>query len=316
MMNEITRQGVMAMAAFGRLITAMITPFAENGEVNYAQAVRLAKGLIDGGSDSLVVSGTTGESPTLTTREKLDLFTQVKAAIGNRGKVIAGTGNYSTAESIELSREAERAGVDGLLLVVPYYNKPPQEGLYQHFRAIASSTQLPCILYNVPTRTVTNMTSDTVIRLAEIDNIVGVKEASGNYAQVSDIIARAPRGFLLYSGNDDDTLPLLSLGGYGVISVASHLVGGRIREMINKFTSGDTAGATSIHHELAPLVKALFLTANPIPLKAALNLSGFSVGRPRLPLVELDEKQSASMAQLLTRYQLDSYIQSQAVAVS
>ncbi len=304
------------MATFGRLITAMITPFSANGEVDYAQAKRLAKGLIDSGSDSLVVSGTTGESPTLTTKEKLTLFSEIKAAIGNRGQVIAGTGNYNTAESIELSREAEQAGVDGLLLVVPYYNKPPQEGMYQHFRAIAGSTRLPVILYNVPSRTVTNLMAETVIRLSAIDNVVGVKEASGNYAQIGEIVAKAPRGFVVYSGNDDDTLALLALGGYGVISVASHLVGSRIREMINKFTSGDSAGAAAIHHELTPLVKAIFLTANPIPLKAAMNLCGFQVGRPRLPLVELDEKQSLAMAQLLTRYALDAYLQRQPAAVS
>ena len=304
------------MATFGRLITAMVTPFNENGDVDYAQAVRLAKGLIDSGSDSLVVSGTTGESPTLSTREKLTLFSEIKAALGNRGQVIAGTGNYNTAESIDLSREAEHAGVDGLLLVVPYYNKPPQEGLYQHFKAIAGSTRLPCIVYNVPSRTVTNMSADTVIRLSAIENIVGVKEASGNFDQVGEIIAKTPRGFLVYSGNDNDTLALLALGGYGVISVASHLVGGRIRDMINQFTSGDTEGAAAIHHELAPLVKSLFLTANPIPLKGALNLTGFNVGRPRLPLIELDEKQSAAMAQLLTRYQLDGYLQRQVAAVS
>lgn len=304
------------MATFGRLITAMVTPFTENGEIDYGQAVRLAKGLVEAGSDSLVVSGTTGESPTLTTREKLKLFSEIKAALGNRGQVIAGTGNYSTAESIELSREAQHAGVDGLLLVVPYYNKPPQEGLYQHFKAIAESTSLPCILYNVPSRTVTNMAADTVIRLASVENIVGVKEASGNFDQIGEIVSKTPRGFLVYSGNDNDTLALLALGGYGVISVASHLVGGRIREMINRFTSGDTAGAAAIHHELAPLVKALFLTANPIPLKAALNLCGFDVGRPRLPLVELDEKQTGAMAQLLQRYQLDGYLQREAAAVS
>jgi len=303
------------MTSFGRLVTAMATPFTESGQVDYAQAVRLAKGLVASGSDSLVVSGTTGESPTLSTDEKIRLFSEIKAAVGNTGKVIAGTGNYNTVESIELTQLANDVGVDGVLLVVPYYNKPPQEGLYQHFKAIADSTNLPCILYNVPGRTVLNMTAETVIRLSALENIVGVKEASGNLEQVGEIISRAPRGFLVYSGNDQDTLPILAIGGHGVISVASHLVGERIAEMIRLAVSGDPEAAAGIHRELIPLVRALFLTTSPIPLKAALNAVGFPVGKPRLPLVELEAKQAESLRALLGRMHLDRYLMPEAVAV-
>ena len=303
------------MTSFGRLVTAMATPFTDSGQVDYAQAVRLAKGLVAGGSDSLVVSGTTGESPTLSTEEKIRLFSEVKAAIGSTGKVIAGTGNYNTAESIELTHLADGVGIDGVLLVVPYYNKPPQEGLYQHFKAIAESTSLPCILYNVPGRTALNMTAETVIRLSSVDNIVGVKEASGNLEQVGEIISRSPRGFLVYSGNDQDTLPILAIGGHGVISVASHLVGERIAEMIRLAVGGELEAASAIHRELIPLVRALFLTTSPIPLKAALNAVGFAVGKPRLPLVELEAKQVESLRALLGRVHLDRYLVPEAAVV-
>lgn len=303
------------MTSFGRLVTAMATPFSETGQVDYVQAVRLAKGLIASGSDSLVVSGTTGESPTLSTDEKVHLFSEIKAAIGTTGKVIAGTGNYSTAESIELTHLAEEVGVDGVLLVVPYYNKPPQEGLYQHFKAIAASTPLPCILYNVPSRTALNMTAETVIRLSAVENVVGVKEASGNLEQVGEIISRAPRGFLVYSGNDQDTLPILAIGGHGVISVASHLTGERIAEMIRLAVAGNLEGAAAIHRELIPLVRALFQTTSPIPLKAALNACGFAVGKPRLPLVELDAKPAEALRALLSRVRLDRYLVPEPAAV-
>lgn len=303
------------MTSFGRLVTAMATPFTEAGQVDYAQAIRLAKGLVASGSDSLVVSGTTGEAPVLGNEEKMRLFSEIKAAVGNTGKVIAGTGNYNTAESIELTIRAEQVGVDGLLLTVPYYNKPPQEGLYQHFKAIAAATSLPCILYNVPSRTVLNMTAETVIRLSAIDNIVGVKEASGNLEQVGEIISRAPRGFLVYSGNDQDTLPILAIGGHGVVSVASHLVGERIAEMIRLAVGGELEPAAAIHRELMPLVRALFLTTSPIPLKAALNSVGFAVGKPRLPLVELDAKQAEGLRGVLGRMHLDRYLVPEPAAV-
>lgn len=291
------------MADLGRLITAMVTPFDERGEIDYRQAQRLAQALLESGSDAVVVSGTTGESPTLAREEKLRLFAEVKSAVG-RG-IIAGTGSYNTRESIELTREAEKVGVDAVLLVVPYYNKPPQEGLFLHFKAIAQSTNLPCILYNVPSRTGTNLAAETVCRLSQIDNIVGVKEASGNLGQITEIIRGAKRDFLVYSGNDGDTLPILALGGCGVISVASHLVGKQMREMVEGFFNNRAAEAARIHRNLAPLIDALFTVANPIPIKYALNQLGFSVGKVRLPLVEPDEKTRAVIENALKKATID-----------
>jgi len=288
---------------FGRLITAMVTPFDENGEVDYQRARRLARALVESGSDGLVVSGTTGESPTLSTEEKLRLFSEVKAEIG--GGVVAGTGSYNTKASIELTREAEKAGADAALLVVPYYNKPPQEGLFQHFKAIAEGTTLPCILYNVPGRTVANLSADTVIRLAEIDNIVGVKEASGNLEQIARIIQNTDGDFLVYSGNDSDTLPILALGGYGVVSVTSHLVGRQIKRMMQEYLDGNVRQASQIHRQLLPLTEALFVVANPMPIKYALNHVGFAVGKPRLPLVEPDEKARTLIESMLRAYSVD-----------
>ncbi len=220
------------MTDFGRVLTAMATPFDRNGEIDFNQAQRLAAALLDSGSDGLVVAGTTGESPTLTTKEKLKLFAAVREVAAGRGAVIAGTGNYATAESIEMTHEAERVDVDGVLLVVPYYNKPTQEGLYRHFEAIARSTSLPCMLYNVPSRTGTNMTAETTIRLSAIPNIAGVKEASGDLAQSARIIEHVRPDFRVWSGNDEDTLPILAAGGYGIVSVAAHLVGNQIAEAI------------------------------------------------------------------------------------
>jgi 4-hydroxy-tetrahydrodipicolinate synthase len=219
--------------------------------------------------------------------------------------VVAGTGSYCTAESIELSKEAEKAGVDALLLVVPYYNKPTQEGLFQHFRAIAQSTRLPCILYNVPSRTVTSLAAETVIRLSQIDNIIGIKEASGNLEQVAKILDGTSKDFLVYSGNDGDTFSIMALGGYGVISVASHLVGAQIREMMENLLSGKIEAARNIHCHLLPLVNALFVVSNPIPVKYALNHIGFAVGKPRLPLTEPDEKSAAVIRTTLEKYRID-----------
>lgn len=293
------------MTRFGRLLTAMITPFNEAGEVDYSQAKKLAKALIDSGSDGVVVSGTTGESPTLTTEEKLRLFAEVKSAVGDKGVVIAGTGNYCTAESVELTREAEKTGVDGFLLVVPYYNRPPQEGLYQHFKTIAESTKLPCIVYNVPSRTVTSLSAETTIRLSQIDNIIGIKEASANFEQIAMIIQKAKKGFLVYSGNDGDTFHILCLGGYGVISVISHFVGLQIKQMMEYCVQGSIEKAAAIHHNLLPLVNAMFVVANPIPVKYALNYLGFSVGKPRLPLIEPDEKSKTVIEQTVKNCKID-----------
>lgn len=289
----------------GRLITAMVTPFTDSGEVDYEQSKRLALALLASGSDGVVVSGTTGESPTLSKEEKLKLFAAVKEAVGDKGTVIAGTGSYNTEESRRLTKEAEKTGVDGFLLVVPYYNRPPQEGLYRHFRAIAESTSLPCILYNVPSRTGTNMTPETVVRLSRVENIIGIKEAAGNLSQVTEIIRGVDRDFLVYSGNDGDTLPILTLGGYGVVSVASHLVGLQMKEMINSFLEGRTDVAASIHRRLQPLFSALFVVSNPIPVKYALNKVGFKVGPPRLPLVEPDEKARSVIDHALQDCEID-----------
>jgi len=293
------------MKKLGRLITAMVTPFDEKGEVDYEQAKKLALALLDSGSDGVVVVGTTGESPTLIRQEEYRLFTEVKAAVGGRGAVIAGTGSNSTAEALEATKEAERIGVDACLLVVPYYNKPTQEGLYQHFKTIAESTNLPCILYNVPSRTVTNMSADTVIRLSQIDNIIGVKEASGNLEQIAKIISDTREDFLVWSGNDSDTFPMMAIGGYGIISVVSHLVGKQIKQMIDSFVGGKIDEAAAIHRHLLPLVNAMFIVSNPIPIKYAVNQVGFNVGKPRLPLTEPDEKTATIIKDTLKNYKID-----------
>jgi len=293
------------MKELGRLITAMVTPFDEEGEVNYEQAKKLALALLNSGSDGILVVGTTGESPTLIREEELRLFSEVKSAVGERGTVIAGTGSNSTAEALATTKGAEQIGVDACLLVVPYYNKPTQEGLYQHFKTIAESTSLPCILYNVPSRTVTSLSADTTIKLSHIDNIIGIKEASGNLGQVAKIISNTGQDFLVWSGNDGDTLPILTLGGYGVISVASHLVGNQIKAMIDNFINGKTGEAASIHRRLLPLINALFIVSNPIPVKYALNHIGFNVGKPRLPLTKPDEKSAAVIRDTLKNYQID-----------
>ena len=289
----------------GRLITAMVTPFKENMEVDYEQAKKLAKALLDSGSDGLAVAATTGESPTLTWDEEMQLFAEIKSAVGNRGTIVAYTGSNSTAEAVEATQKAEEIGVDACLTVVPYYNKPSQEGLYQHFKAIAQSTSLPCILYNVPSRTVTSLTADTVVRLSQIDNIIGIKEASGNMEHVSSIISNARQGFLVWSGNDSDNFAIMALGGYGAISVAAHLVGKQIKEMMDKVLGGKIAEAAAIHRHLLPLVNSLFILSNPVPLKYALNLIGFNVGGPRLPLVEPDEKSAATIRETLKKFKID-----------
>lgn len=293
------------MQKLGRLLTAMVTPFDESGEVDYVRARKLARALLKSGSDGLLVSGTTGESPTLTIDEKLRLFAEVKEELGSDGCVVAGTGNYSTRESIELTRQAERVGVDACLLVVPYYNKPTQEGLYRHFSSIAAETNLPCIMYNVPSRTSCNLASDTVVRLSKVDNIVGVKEASANFKQISEIIQGVDDDFLVYSGNDGDTLLLMALGGYGVIGVITHIVGVQTKDMMNKLLAGQTEEAAAIHRRLLPLVDAMFMITNPIPLKFAMNQLGFNVGPTRLPLCEPDEKTASAILATLKNHTID-----------
>ena len=293
------------MPEIGRLITAMVTPFDAEGKVDYDQAKRLANALLDSGSDAVIVSGTTGESPTLTNEEKIRLFGEVRDAVGERGAVIAGTGSYNTAESIELSQEAEKAGVDGLLLVVPYYNKPPQEGLYQHFKAISESTHLPAILYNVTTRTSLNMSHETTIKLSELERIVGIKEGGSDMDQTTRIIQGAKPGFRVWSGNDDETYYIMATGGYGVVSVASHLIGSQIKQMIGLLLEGDVEAAAAEHRRMLPMFKALFVETNPIPVKYGLNKVGFDVGNPRLPLVPASAGAAAEIDEVMSQYTID-----------
>lgn len=266
----------------------MVTPFDGEGHVNYEIAEKLADYLVTHGSDGLVVCGTTGESPTLSWEEEYQLFQVVKKAVAGRAKIIAGTGSNSTKEAIEATKKAAELGLDGSLQVVPYYNKPPQEGLYEHFRAIAlACPNLPIMLYNIPGRTGQNLLPETIAKLAEIENIISIKEASGNLEQACQIRRLTPPSFSIYAGDDFLTLPLLTVGGVGVVSVASHLVGEQLQEMIQAFETGKTTVAKEININLFPLFKVLFCTTNPIPIKAALNLRGWNVGGLRLPLCEI-----------------------------
>jgi len=290
---------------FGRVLTAMITPFDQDGGVSYATAEKLAVYLAENGTDTLVVCGTTGESPTLTWDEEYELFRVVQQAVAGKAKVVAGTGSNSTREAIAATQKAARLGLDGSLQVVPYYNKPPQEGLYQHFKAIAeASPDLPMMVYNIPGRTGQNLQVETVSRLAEISNIVAIKEASGSLDHASEIRRYTPAEFAIYSGDDSLTLPLLAVGATGVVSVASHLVGPQLQQMVQAFEVGKTQLATQIHLKLFPLFKALFLTTNPIPVKAALNLQGWQVGSLRSPLVDLSPELSQTLKSVMTELAL------------
>jgi 4-hydroxy-tetrahydrodipicolinate synthase len=269
---------------FGSLVTAMVTPFRDDHAVDLDGAQDLASYLVDQGSDAIVAVGSTGESPTLTFNEKAELFRVVGEAIRGRAKLICGTGTYSTAETLELTQAAEDAGADGLLVVTPYYNKPPQRGLIAHFERVADATDLPIIAYNIPGRTATRIEHDTLLRLAEKPNIVAVKDSTGDFRGISRLIAEIP-DFEVYSGDDWATFGYVCLGAVGVVSVASHLVGPQIRQMIELIETGDVAAARKIHESLSPLFNALFITSNPIPVKAALEMLGRKVGAPRLPLV-------------------------------
>ncbi|MCY6491973.1 4-hydroxy-tetrahydrodipicolinate synthase [Leptolyngbya sp. GGD] len=292
------------MINFGNVLTAMITPFTADGEVNYAVTEKLAVHLADHGTDTIVVCGTTGESPTLSWDEEFELFRVVKSAVAGKAKVMAGTGSNSTAEAIEATQKAAKMGLDGSLQVVPYYNKPPQSGLYQHFKAIAESSDLPLMLYNVPGRTSQNLQAETVARLAKIPNIVAIKEASGNLDQVSQIRRMTPPEFAIYSGDDSLTLPMLAIGAKGVVSVASHLVGDRLQQMIQAFESGQVQKATQIHLELLSLFKVLFVTTNPIPVKTAMSLQGWQVGDLRLPLCAPDDAVRDQVMQVMSELNL------------
>ncbi len=283
----------------GQVLTAMITPMNKDCSVNYPAAVELAQKLGENGSDGVVLSGTTGESPTLSFEEKVKLFSTVTDALGGQMTIIAGTGSNNTQDSIALTKAAEKAGVDGIMLVTLYYNKPSQEGLYQHFKTVAEQTSLPVMLYNVPGRTGVNILPETVARLAEIDNIVAIKEASGNLEQVSVLKTMVPEDFLIYSGDDALTLPILAVGGAGVVSVASHLVGREIKSMISAFLAGRVGDALEIHLKLMPLFKAMFITTNPVPVKRALEFVGVDTGPLRLPLVDLTEQEAQKIKEVL-----------------
>jgi 4-hydroxy-tetrahydrodipicolinate synthase len=283
----------------GRVITAMVTPFDREGNVHYAEAERLAAHLVANGSDGIVVCGTTGESPTLSWDEEYQLFQIVKAAVAGKAKVIAGTGSNSTSEAIEATQKAAKLGVDASLQVVPYYNKPPQIGLYQHFEAIAAACDLPMMLYNIPGRTGQMLEPETIAKLAKLDEIVAIKEATGNLDIASQIRSLTDPDFKIYSGDDSLTLPLLAVGGAGVVSVASHLVGKEIGQMIAAFESGHNQLAMQIHIKMLPLFKGLFMAPNPMPIKAALKLQGWEVGGLRLPLCELPTELLPSLKHLL-----------------
>ncbi|MBT2637081.1 MULTISPECIES: 4-hydroxy-tetrahydrodipicolinate synthase [unclassified Bacillus (in: firmicutes)] len=286
------------MVQFGRVSTAMVTPFDHKGHIDFAKTTQLVNHLIDNGTDSLVVAGTTGESPTLSKEEKIALFRHVVKVADKRVPVIAGTGSNNTYATIELTKKAEEIGVDAIMIVAPYYNKPNQEGLYQHFKAAAAATSLPVMVYNIPGRSVVNILPETVIKLAEIPNIVAVKEASGDLNAMTKIIANTPEDFLLYSGDDGLTLPVLAIGGTGIVSVASHVIGNEMQAMVDAFFSGRNADAAKLHQRLLPIMQGLFAAPSPAPVKTALQLKGLDVGSVRLPMVPLTEQERTAVAKL------------------
>ncbi|SDM01044.1 4-hydroxy-tetrahydrodipicolinate synthase [Bacillus sp. OK048] len=287
------------MVHFGRVSTAMVTPFDKKGHIDFPKTTQLVNYLIDHGTESLVVAGTTGESPTLSKEEKLALFDYVVKVVGKRIPVIAGTGSNNTYASVELTKKAEQLGVDGIMLVGPYYNKPNQEGLYQHFKTIAQATSLPVMVYNIPGRSAVNIHPDTIIRLSKIPNIVAVKEASGDLNAMAHIIANTDSNFDLYSGDDSMTVPVLSIGGSGVVSVASHVIGKEMKEMVYAYLEGNPTRAAKLHQQLLPLMQGLFAAPSPAPIKTALQVKGLDVGSVRLPLVPLNEQERSTLIKLL-----------------
>lgn len=287
-------------ARFGPVVTAMVTPFHPDHSLDVDGAQTLARHLLDHGTDSLVVAGSTGESPTLSHREKLDLFRAVIEAADGSGKVVCGTGTYNTAETIELSREAQALGADGLLVVTPYYSKPPQRGLLEHFTQVASAVDLPVIAYNIPGRTGIRIEHDTLLSMAEVSNIVAVKDSTGDFQAISKLISEAPADFEVYSGDDWATFGYLCLGAVGVVSVAAHVVGDRIHHLTDLVLSGDIPAARKVHEELSPLFNALFITTNPIPVKTALDILGLPAGPPRLPLVPATGDERARIERALS----------------
>ncbi|MBR5259532.1 MAG: 4-hydroxy-tetrahydrodipicolinate synthase [Eggerthellaceae bacterium] len=289
-----------AQPRFGRLIPAMVTPFDENKDLDLNRAQELAVRLVDGGCDSLIINGTTGESPTVFYPQKIELFKAVVSAVNGRVPVIANVGDNCTADTVEFAREVEKLGVDGFMCVVPYYNKPPQEGMYQHFRTIANAVDMPIILYNIPGRCVVNMTAETTLRLAhDCENIIAVKEASGKYDQILEIIENSPEGFDVYSGDDSATYEIMKLGGAGCISTIGNVCPERMKEIIELCAAGDFQAAWKAHKALLPLMDGLFETSNPILVKEALKLVGFPVGGVRLPLVDATPAQSERLASIM-----------------
>lgn len=287
---------------FGKLLTAMVTPFQADMSIHWDEVDRLVDHLIATGTEGIVVAGTTGESPTLTNDEKLQLFSRVYARAAGRAKVIAGTGSNNTAETVWLTKEASNLGVDGIMLVTPYYSRPSQEGLYQHFKTVAEATSLPIMLYNVPARTALNMTADTVIRLSHIPNITSVKEASGDLAQMAHIIEHTRSDFLLYCGDDKLFLPALAIGAHGLVSVVSHVVGEPLTKMLHAFIEGNLQEAANLHRQLLPIFEGMFFIPSPAPVKAALNHLGITVGGVRLPLVAANTEEQSYVAHLVARY--------------
>lgn len=287
------------MVLFGRVSTAMVTPFDNKGHIDFPKTTQLVNYLIDNGTESLVVAGTTGESPTLSKEEKIALFQHVVQVVKKRIPVIAGTGSNNTYDSIELTKRAEQVGVDAVMVVGPYYNKPNQEGMYQHFKAIAGCTSLPVMLYNIPGRSVVNIQPETIIRLSEIPNIVAVKEASGDLNAMTKIIANTAESFLVYSGDDGITLPTLAIGGTGVVSVASHVIGNEMQQLVQAFLNGDFVTAAKLHQQYLPMMLGLFTAPNPVPVKTALQLKGLDVGSVRLPLVPLTVQERLALQQLM-----------------
>ncbi|WKB34834.1 4-hydroxy-tetrahydrodipicolinate synthase [Terrilactibacillus sp. S3-3] len=287
---------------FGRLLTAMVTPFDENGQVSLERTTELVNYLIENNTEGIVVAGTTGESPTLSPDEKLVLFEHVVKAARGRAKVIVGTGSNDTLKTAEFSKRAEALGVDGIMAVAPYYNKPNQAGLYEHFKTIAESVNLPIIVYNIPGRSSVNIAAKTIIELSKIDNVAGVKEASGNLDQMAEIIRETSGDFHLYSGDDGLTLPVLAIGGQGVISVASHVIGPDMKAMIDAFLNGEHAKAARMHLAMLPLMRELFAAPSPAPVKTLLNEAGVEVGGFRLPIVPLTSEEKTSLLEVYHQY--------------
>lgn len=285
---------------FGKLLTAMVTPFDQNGDIDFQKTTELIEFLIENKTEGLVIAGTTGESPTLTPKEKLELFKHVVQVVDKRIPVLAGTGSNNTKHDIEFSKDAEAIGIDGLLIVTPYYNKPSQEGLYQHYKSIAEHTDLPVMLYNIPGRSVVRIDVSTIVKLSKIDNVVAVKDSTGDLDAISYIIEQTDDDFLVYSGDDSMTLPILSVGGHGVVSVASHVIGQQMKDMILAFEAGNVKKAAGIHRTLLPLMRGLFMAPSPTPVKEALKIKGIDTGSVRLPLVPLSSEEKEQLLFLLS----------------